>query len=675
MNKKLLLSLLITLLTTFCLYAQQTDPVAIRINGKQILKSELEKAYKKSNELRTDNEKESVTDFVKSYIDFRLNVEEAKAQHLDTAKSYMRDLSTARVETSYKYMQDTVYENDYLLKIYGRMREDVEINHILLPFETEAVLPADTLALYNKSRELYKRLLENGFAAEGYDKSLSTSVILDYNKENGYMGWVIPFMFRAKVEDAIYSLSVNQISEPIRASDGYHIVQVLGKRPAIGTVDVEQVLFNFSHIPPDKHQIDSVGKVAWREYNNIRSTSDFQSLCDEFSRVMEMGDKGCHFGVVGLDSRISPTFLNTAFNLKKEGDVSEPVWSDYGYHIIRLLKKIPLPAYSADMKNAIRSRVLKSDKSQEMTAEKREKMSATLNYVLNKEAYSKLNDIANEVSPRDSAFFDRVKNKGEVLFSFNNGKEQYSVGNFIQYIQLRQSLIEKKSLDAPDMSVFTEAIRNSLSTDVLREYYNAYFSRCLTDYYYLSLADREPEYKQQLDEISDGLLSFAVMNKNIWDRSVTDEKGLSGYFNQNKDKYSLNGTKYRGLVVHAKNENALNTAEALAKKEKNRDTLILKLRNALNRDSLQVLMEPGIWVKGENQYVDNKIFGGEVAKAQRGYPFFFVTGEFVSKPQDYTDVRSAVESDYQNQLEKDWRVFLHNKYKVEVDNAVLETIR
>ncbi|NDV97204.1 hypothetical protein D0T84_20190 [Dysgonomonas sp. 521] len=674
MNKKLFLLPLITLLATFCLFAQQADPVAIKINGTSILRSELERAYKKSNELRAGAEKESIADFVKSYVDFRLNVEEAKAQRLDTTMSYKRDLSAARVETSYKYMQDTVYENDYLLKIYERMRQDVEINHILLPFESEAVLPADTLVLYNKARDLYERLSKNGFAAEGYDKSLPTSVILDYNRKNGYMGWVTPFMFSAKVEDAIYTLPMNKISEPVRASDGYHIVQVLNRRPAIGTVDVEQVLFNFSHIPPDKHQIDSVGKVAWREYNNIHSANDFQSLCDEFSHVMEMGDKGCHFGVVGLDSRISPTFINAAFNLEKEGDISEPVWSDYGYHIIRLLKKIPLPPYS-DMRNAIRNRVLKSDKSQEMTAEKRSKMAAALNFVLNRDVYNKLNNIANDVSPRDSAFFDRVKNRNEVLFSFDNGKEQYNVGNFLQYIQLRQSLIEKKSDDAPDMSVFTEAIKTNLSTDVLREFFNAYFSRSLTDYYYLSLADREPEYKQQLDEISEGLLSFAVMNKNVWERSVTDEKGLSEYFNKNKHKYTLSGTKYRGLIIHAKNEKALETAEALAKKGKKRDALILNLRNTLNKDSVQVLMEPGTWVKGENKYVDNKIFGGAKAKEQWGYPFFLVTGEFISQPQDYTDVRSAVEPDYQDQLEKDWRMYLHNKYKVEVDNGVLETIK
>jgi PPIC-type PPIASE domain. len=68
-------------------------------------------------------------------------------------------------------------------------------------------------------------------------------------------------MFNAKVEEVIYSLPVNEVSMPIRCSDGYHIIQVLNKRPAVGSVDIEQVLFNFSRIPADPNQIDSVGRL------------------------------------------------------------------------------------------------------------------------------------------------------------------------------------------------------------------------------------------------------------------------------------------------------------------------------------------------------------------------------------------------------------------------------
>ena len=165
------------------------------------------------------------------------------------------------------------------------------------------------------------------------------------------------------------------------------------------------------------------------------------------------------------------------------------------------------------------------------------------------------------------------------------------------------------------------------------------------------------------------------MNKNIWGRAATDKKGLSEYFKKNKSKYSLGGTKYRGLIVYAKDEKALTVATSLSKREKNRDVLIEKIRHALNKDSLRVLMEPGVWAKAENPYVDNKVFEGKEVKAKIGYPYFIVLGDFVSKPIDYNDVRHAVESDYQAQLEQQWKADLRKKYKVEINNSVLNTIK
>ena len=170
MNKRRLIFFLITLHATFYLHAQQVDPVAIQIDGKTVLKSELEKAYRESNISRPDDEKESLADFVQSYIDFRLNIAEAKAQRIDTTGNYIRDLSAARVGMSRKYMQDTIYENDYLLKIYNRMQQNVEINHVFVPFEEKIIYPADTVVLYQKAIELQRRLSRNGFAAEGYIK-------------------------------------------------------------------------------------------------------------------------------------------------------------------------------------------------------------------------------------------------------------------------------------------------------------------------------------------------------------------------------------------------------------------------------------------------------------------------------------------------------------------------
>lgn len=672
---KILLVYFITLLTPLCTFAQEQDPVAVNINGKSILRSEIEYAYKKANESRNSQDKESLDDFLRSYINMKLNVEEAKAQRLDTLAKYKRELSSTRVQLSYKYMESTEYETEYIQTIYNRMLENVEINHVLIPFDKETIFPADTFTLYKQAIDLRKHLLKEGFTNEEYHKKDTppTGLIADYSKRNGYVGWVAPFMFPSKVEDVIYNMPQGEISQPVRSSQGYHIIQVLNRRPAIGSVELEQVVFGFTRIPPPQHQIDSVGKVAWREYNNIRSQADYNSLCQEFAQVMQTGDKGCYLGVVSLESTMPPSFLLAAFNLENLGDISQPVLTDYGFHIIRLLNKIPVPGYEK-IRNSLRNKILRSDKAANISTAKRNLIKADSQLSVNNEAYKKLNEIADNVSPQDPVFTEKIKNGSDILFSIDKDLN-YSVNDFKEYIRFRNGLLNKTMGDEPDIAQFIDVVKRNLSTDQLNEYFNSFCSQKLTNYYYSTLEERYPEFDRQMKEFSDGLLLFAVKNKNIWERSRTDEKGLADYFNKNKPKYKLDKRKYKGLVVFAKDEKSLSAAESLAAKRKDINSFIQQIKNTLNTEGVVVQMEPGSWAKGDNKFVDNKIFGGIAPVPRKDFPFFFVTGNYIDAPQDYTDVQNAVEMDYQELLDKEWDSYLKSKYKVEIEQSVIDTIQ
>ena len=57
------------------------------------------------------------------------------------------------------------------------------------------------------------------------------------------------------------------------------------------------------------------------------------------------------------------------------------------------------------------------------------------------------------------------------------------------------------------------------------------------------------------------------------------------------------------------------------------------------------------------------------------FPVVFVVGKMLKKgPESYTDVRGAVISDYQNELERRWVDALRKQYEIVVDSAVLNTI-
>lgn len=70
----------------------------------------------------------------------------------------------------------------------------------------------------------------------------------------------------------------------------------------------------------------------------IKDGGDFKELAKENSIDPGSKDKGGDLGFI-LKSQVVPSFAKAAFDLEKKGDVSEPVQSQFGWHIIRLEEK------------------------------------------------------------------------------------------------------------------------------------------------------------------------------------------------------------------------------------------------------------------------------------------------------------------------------------------------
>jgi peptidyl-prolyl cis-trans isomerase SurA len=106
------------------------------------------------------------------------------------------------------------------------------------------------------------------------------------------------------------------------------------------------------------------------------------------------------------------------------------------------------------------------------------------------------------------------------------------------------------------------------------------------------------------------------------------------------------------------------------------------LRKTFNPDSvIRIRVEKGIFKVGDNRTVDSLVF--KVASSakpvdaaiKKDYPIDAVYGKKLKKgPQDYTDVRGQVVSDYQDMLEKAWVYDLRRRYPVTVNKEVLKTV-
>ncbi|MDE3059766.1 MAG: peptidylprolyl isomerase [Pseudomonadota bacterium] len=86
----------------------------------------------------------------------------------------------------------------------------------------------------------------------------------------------------------------------------------------------------------------------------LKKGADFEKLAREKSADKGSGSNGGELGWFTKDKMV-PEFADAAFKLKK-GDISEPVKSPFGWHIIQVEDRRPVqPASFEDMKDSLRS--------------------------------------------------------------------------------------------------------------------------------------------------------------------------------------------------------------------------------------------------------------------------------------------------------------------------------
>ena len=190
------------------------------------------------------------------------------------------------------------------------------------------------------------------------------------------------------------------------------------------------------------------------------------------------------------------------------------------------------------------------------------------------------------------------------------------------------------------------------------------------------LSAEDPEMKNLIREYYEGLLLYEISNQHVWEKAAKDEAGLEQYFKKNKKKYAWSEPRFKGIAYHVKNPADVNGVQQCVKKLKF-DQWADALRKTFNGDSvIRIRVEKGLFRKGDNALVDSAIFKKDtVVTKLKDYPIDAVYGWVLKKgPEDYTDVRGQVVSDYQDLLEREWVADLRRKYSFSVNFDVLKTV-
>lgn len=212
-------------------YAQQDDPVVMKVNGVPVTRSEFEYSYNKNN---SDDviDKKTVDEYVELFINYKLKVAAAYAAKLDTLSSFKKEFAMYRdqqVRPAFVEDSDIVAE---ALTVYNNTKERIgprgliKPSHILIYLEQKADkekqeaarLCADSVynALKNGAdfAELAKRISQDPGSA----------------KNGGELPWLQPGQTLKEFEDAAYALKVGELSRPVLSPVGYHVIMMKDRK-------------------------------------------------------------------------------------------------------------------------------------------------------------------------------------------------------------------------------------------------------------------------------------------------------------------------------------------------------------------------------------------------------------------------------------------------------------
>ena len=187
------------------------------------------------------------------------------------------------------------------------------------------------------------------------------------------------------------------------------------------------------------------------------------------------------------------------------------------------------------------------------------------------------------------------------------------------------------------------------------------------------LEEKYEDLRNLVREYHDGILLFDVSLREVWDKANKDTKGLAAYFKANKKNYTWDEPRFKGYMIYAKDEVSAKAAKQIAKSA-NPDSVVSYINQRINVDSVTyVRVENGLWTKGKNAAVDKYAFKDKAAEytPTEEFPIVVPVGKVIKAPQEYTDVRGQVTTDYQDYLEKLWVEALREKYPVVVNKEAL----
>lgn len=670
------------------------NPVVMEVGGQKIAKDEFMKDFMSSVGERlaakpgvTEAEKRQTLDeYVELYATFRAKLKDAYALGFDTMPNLIEELKTYRDELAAPYLIDSATLERILHEAYDRNHYSLRAAHILIMVSPDAT-PEDTLKAYKRIMGLRDRIMggEDFFAVSSEEVHRQQPEAPTRPNE-GDLGYFTAFDMVYPFENAAYALKVGEVSMPVRTRFGYHIIKLLDKVEMFGKCDLAHIWLMGQDSTMRKYEINDC-------YNRLVDGQDFAIVARQSDDRTTNGNGGLMPNATL--NNIPPEYVDVAQHLK-DGEFSKPFFTQYGWHIVKMVRRDTLPPYESMVPYY----------KQKMTRDQRGEESRKAFTLSSMKRYG-IQDLTRTPVPQPKGKKRKKKEPVKMQASLQQLYDIVPVEATRNRWDYNDSMVTDihPILTMPGKSYTTLDLARYISTHqrgerpLKSEYfvnmkYSDFIDSVVMVYVDSRLEKDNPELAAVVEEYRHGLMIFNYNNAMVWRKALHDTAGFADFYARESSTKRMDNpddsvyfwkTRARVVTVNVVDSACIAPAKAakILKKalKKNKGSLEMKdmLTEAVGKKCTaprpvsvapdlvemghQNLLSAGQWQKGV--YLSPKT---------KGYRAVVVEEVMPPMLKGQMEARGYYMNGFQNEVERKHNDMLNKKYNVKINYDVVKQI-
>lgn len=670
------------------------NPVVMEVGGQKIAKDEFMKDFMSSVGERlaakpgvTEAEKRQALDeYVELYATFRAKLKDAYALGFDTMPNLIEELKTYRDELAAPYLIDSATLERILHEAYDRNHYSLRAAHILIMVSPDAS-PEDTLKAYKRIMGLRDRIMggEDFFAVSSEEVHRQQPEAPTRPNE-GDLGYFTAFDMVYPFENAAYALKVGEVSMPVRTRFGYHIIKLLDKVEMFGKCDLAHIWLMGQDSTMRKYEINDC-------YNRLVDGQDFAIVARQSDDRTTNGNGGLMPNATL--NNIPPEYVDVAQHLK-DGEFSKPFFTQYGWHIVKMVRRDTLPPYESMVPYY----------KQKMTRDQRGEESRKAFTLSSMKRYG-IQDLTKTPVPQPKGKKRKKKEPVKMQASLQQLYDIVPVEATRNRWNYNDSMVTDihPILTMPGKSYTTLDLARYISTHqrgerpLKSEYfvnmkYSDFIDSVVMVYVDSRLEKDNPELAAVVEEYRHGLMIFNYNNAMVWRKALHDTAGFADFYARESSTKRMDNpddsvyfwkTRARVVTVNVVDSACIAPAKAakILKKalKKNKGSLEMKdmLTEAVGKKCTAprpVSVAPDLVEMGHQNLLSAGQWQKDVYLSPKTKGYRAVVVEEVMPPmlKGQMEARGYYMNGFQNEVERKHNDMLNKKYNVKINYDVVKQI-